>query len=75
MPTKNSKNKVRLNLELTEQVNKSLEELKDRTDSPSLTEVLRRSIALFDMITSVQENGGSIVLRYRDGREEVIRLL
>jgi hypothetical protein len=75
MPTKNSKSKVRLNLELSSQVNENLVNLKERTDSASLAEVLRKSITLFDLVTTAQQGGGSVVLRHSDGREEVIKFL
>jgi hypothetical protein len=41
----------------------------------SLTEVLRRSLALYDMLTEHVRRGGGIVLVDRDGKEAKLRIL
>jgi len=41
----------------------------------SLTEVLRRSLALYDLITEHVVEGGKIVLVASDGTEEKLRIL
>lgn len=75
MPLKSNSEKVRLNFEVTPDLKKELKDLQERTKSVSVTEVFRKALALLDMVTSHSQNGGTLNLKYKDGREEVIRLL
>lgn len=75
MGHQNEKSKVRLNLEFTKGVKDTLDELQQRTESPTITEVFRRSLALLDMVSEHLQHGGSVVLRHKDGREEVLKFL
>ena len=66
--------KTRLNLE----VPKSRDQLDDliaRSGASSLTEVIRRALAIYDLVLEHSAEEGKIVLRHKDGREEVIRLI
>jgi len=56
-------------------VKSQLDELRARTDAPSITEVIRRSIALYDLVTEHCAEGGAIVFRHVDGTEETLKLL
>jgi hypothetical protein len=67
--------KVRLNLELNSVARDQLQRVQKRTHSPSITEVIRRSLALFDLFTEHTSRGGEVVFRDRDGTEEKVRLL
>jgi len=76
MPVKNSSSeKVRLNFEVTPDLKKDLLDLQDRTKSVSVAEVFRKALALLDMVTSHVQHGGTVNLRYKDGREESVRFL
>lgn len=75
MVPKIEKNKVRLNLEFTPSVKDTLVQIQERTESSSFTEVFRRALALFDMVSTHLQSGGSLVLRHKDGREEVLKFL
>jgi hypothetical protein len=76
MPVKTSSpEKVRLNFEVTPELKDSLVGLQDRTKSISITEVFRKALALLDMVTFHNEQGGSLILHHKDGREETIRIL
>ena len=46
-----------------------------RSNAASLTEVLRRSLALYDLITEHVGGAGDIVLVDRDGTKEKLRIL
>jgi hypothetical protein len=74
-PPPNIKEKIRLNLDISPKVNENLNALKERTESASVAEVMRRAIALYDLITTSIEHDATVVLRHRDGREEILRLL
>jgi hypothetical protein len=75
MPEKNNSDKVRLNFEVTPGLKQDLKDLQERTKSVSVVEVFRRALALLDMVTSHVQKGGTVSLKYKDGREEVVRLL
>jgi hypothetical protein len=70
-----NKEKIRLNLDISPQANKNLTDLKNRTESTSVAEVIRRAIALYDLVTTHMEKDGSIILKHKDGEQEVLRLL
>jgi hypothetical protein len=67
--------RVRLNLELSKQVYDQMQTLQKRSDATSLTEVIRRALALYDVITEHVSDGGKIVLRDKDGNDENVRLV
>jgi hypothetical protein len=72
--TSNSE-KVRLNFEVSPGLKDSLVDLQHRTKSISITEVFRRALALLDMVTAHVQSGGSVALKHKDGREELVRFL
>ena len=65
----------RLNLEFSPQIYAQMQEVQQRSNAASLTEVLRRSLALYDMLTEHVRRGGGIVLVDRDGNEEKLWIL
>ena len=67
--------KVRLNLELSRPVHEQMQALQKRSDASSLTEVIRRALALYDVVTEHLSGGGQVVLRREDGEEEKLRIL
>jgi hypothetical protein len=65
--------KARLNLELPERVRARLEHLRTISEADSITEVVRRALAVYDVVlTAVRERGDKIVLRSADGTEKEI---
>ena len=75
MSVKNSSEKVRLNFEVTPNLKKDLKDLQERTKCVSVTEVFRKALALLDMVTTHVQSGGTVSLKYKDGREEAVRFL
>lgn len=67
--------KVRLNLEFPPPVYEQMQTVQSRSNAASLTEVLRRSLALYDLITEHTVDGGEILLVGRDGKQEKLRIL
>lgn len=65
----------RLNLDVSSAVKDTLETLQARTDATSLTEVVRRALAFYDLATEHSSEQGDIVFRHSDGTEEVLKLL
>jgi hypothetical protein len=70
-----TKPRIRLNLDFTEQVKAQLESVRDRSNADSMTEVLRRALAVYDFLLSEQEQGSSLFLRTKDGVEQKVPLI
>jgi hypothetical protein len=60
----------RLNLQIAETVRQRLEALVDRSEADSMVEVIRRALAVYEVLWDVKEQGASIVVRFSDGREK-----
>ena len=71
MPKKNPTS--RPTLEMAEQVRKQLEHLRDQTNADSLAEVIRRALAVYDLLWEERVQGNRIILR--SGKEEKELLL
>ena len=71
----NRQERVRLNLELTPELKVSLVELQKRTAASSVSEVLRRSVAMYDMVTEHLSARGSVILKNADGSQETLRII
>jgi len=69
---KNDVKKSRLNLDMPVNVRERMDELKIETDSDSLSEVIRRSVALYDFLTTQKKAGFHPVLRDEDGNEKLV---
>jgi hypothetical protein len=72
---KNTELKVRLSLEVTPAVREQIEEMAKRCKATSLTEVIRKSLALLDLYLDHVDEGGTVVFRHADGSEERLRVL
>jgi hypothetical protein len=71
-PANNTGEKFRLNLELSAAAKDRLTDLQQRTEAASVTEVLRASLAVYDLLIEHMAKGGKCVLRDSKGNEEVI---
>lgn len=52
-----------------------MQTIQERSNAASLTEVMRRALALYDLMTEHLTNGGNVVLVDRDGAQEKLRIL
>ena len=64
----------RLTLEMPEPVRKQMEHLKDQTHAQSLTEVIRRAIAVYDLLRTATADGNKIILENADGRQRELAI-
>jgi len=64
-----------MNLEFSPRVAASLDRLKELSDSPSRTDVIRKALSLFDLVLTQREAGGKIVIHRSDGQQETLHLL
>lgn len=67
--------KFRLNLEFPIEIEKRLKDLKQRSDSSTVTEVIRRSLALFNLYLNQTEAGKAVIFRDPSGSEETLKIL
>lgn len=66
---------VRLNLRIGKNVRARIEMLKDATGAESLTEVLRRALALYDALLQERAKGYALILRDDDGSEREVSFM
>lgn len=62
--------KPRLNLELAPSTKKLIDRLKQRTNAPSITEVIRKAVKLYDLLDQCRDANGALTLVVRDGERE-----
>ena len=61
----------RLNLEMSTKVRRRIERLRDEMDADSLSEVIRRALAVYELLhTERSRNHGQPMIRYPDGSEK-----
>jgi len=60
--------KVRLDLNVTQRLRNRLLRLRAETEADSLTEVIRRAVAVYEVLVAARYNG-RIILRAKDGTE------
>ncbi len=71
---KQEQEKRKLTLELSLPVRERLTQLQQRSEADSLTEVIRRSLAIYDLLLAAREEGAEIVIRSASG-EKVLALV
>jgi hypothetical protein len=67
--------KSHLSLTVPVSTKKRLVELRKSSGASSMTEVIRRSIAILELLILHRNAGGSVILRHEDGREENLHLM
>ena len=66
---KQEQEKRKLTLELSLPVRERLTSLQKRSEADSLTEVIRRSLAVYDLLLAARDSGSEIIIRSRDGEK------
>ena len=72
---KTTPKRKRLSLDLTPQVKARIEKLRDSTEAETITEVIRRSLATYELLCDAQAAGKSIVVRDPDGTDQTLLLI
>lgn len=67
--------KTRLNLEVSQEVRDQLTRLTVQTRSPSVTETIRRSVSIAELLAHFMEQGGEIIHRRKNGTHEVLKFV
>lgn len=57
----------RLTLELAQAVRDRIELLKDRTEAESISEVIRRALAVYELLWTQREKGNRVVIEGESG--------
>lgn len=65
----------RLTLDLPTPVRAKLDALRDHTKADSLLEVVRRALAVYDFLWAQTADGGTLVVKGKDGTEREVVLL
>jgi hypothetical protein len=58
--------------EFSQKTKDRMELLRKRSDSATVTEVIRRAVALFDLYTEARNDGYDLIFRKADGSEEQV---
>lgn len=66
--------KIRLNLEVTADIRDRINRLQEEMEAESMSEVIRRSLAVYEKLLSMAGKAGCIVVRQRDGTEVLLLL-
>jgi len=67
--------KYRLNVDLHPSARTELPALQKKMGATSLIEVIRKSLAVLEMIVDHQKSGGKVILQDKKGEQEVLRLI
>jgi hypothetical protein len=66
---------ARLNLELSETVLNRLKGLQKRSEADSMTEVIRRALAVYDLLLAARESDHKTIIRTPDGTEKELVII
>ncbi|TWU19573.1 hypothetical protein [Allorhodopirellula heiligendammensis] len=69
-PTK--REMTRLNLAVTKDIRDRIEAIRDDTHAESVTEVIRRALAVYDLLLIKSKDGGQVLIRNGDEEREVL---
>lgn len=67
--------KVRMNMDLPESLRLRLEALREQTDADSLSEVIRRALAVYDFLWQEKAKGSATMVKDKEGKERELLLL
>lgn len=67
--------KVRLSFEMPPSVKEQLEGLLKRSRCASMSEVVRKALAVFDLVLELQEENVKLITRRTNGEEETLRII
>lgn len=67
--------RARLSLDLDLVAMKGIEDVQARTKTKTITDLIRKAVAFYDVVTAHITGGGKIIFKHVDGREEEIKIL
>ena len=75
MPRIPTEKKVKLSLMLPARSRQLIADIQEYTEADSLTEVIRRSLNIYDRLLTIEEEGGQIFCRDENGQETNLLVL
>lgn len=75
MSATKANDRIRLSLDVSPKVREQLNLLEEKTEAGSITEVIRRALALYDLVVEHQDEGGKLIFRNSGGQDEFLRVL
>lgn len=72
---KSTSGKVRLNLEIPEDMKGRLKRLRDETYADSMSEVLRRALAVYEFVWEESQNDSVLIIRSEAGDERQLKII
>lgn len=76
MPKPKGPEKERLNLDLHPAVKEQLVQLRERSGADSMSEVVRRALALYDLLlTETKDRGSKLYVQPKEGEAQEIALI
>lgn len=74
-PKRELSERARLHLEVPMRVREQLERLRDTSGADSITEVVRRSLAVYEAMLTASRDGRVVIVRDKDGTERELLLV
>lgn len=72
MPKQAKEDKTRLTLSIPTAVRERLEELQSATGAESMTEVIRRALAVYEVLIDARVLGEKVVVKTKKGERELL---
>ncbi|QJE98885.1 hypothetical protein [Luteolibacter luteus] len=69
------KKKIRLSFDLPPEAKVLMEDLQERSNASTLTEVFRKALAIYDLFLEQNELNGKIIFESAEGKQETLRLV
>jgi len=69
---KNGRTIKRLNLALRQEVHDRMEYLRDETEAETITEVIKKSLAVYDFLLTQKKSGAKLIIQDEEGQREIV---
>lgn len=66
--------RIRLNLVVSRQIKDRVERLQALSEATSITEVIRRALAIYEELLQIRQEGGQLVVE-GDGERQILRFI
>jgi hypothetical protein len=67
--------KCRISLDVSPTIRREFEKLQQKSGKPTLVQTIISAMALYEMVVDHVNGGGKLVLKHKDGTNEVIKLV
>lgn len=67
--------RYRLNIDMAPEARKELPKLQKKMGAKNIVDVIRKALAVLELIVDHQKSGGKVILQDKAGEQEVLRLI